>query len=471
MIDWSLALRNLLRNRRRSLSTLLALAIGLASILLFSGFKANLTFTGLTMYAQGGGHLQVQHRDYFLYGSGNPAAYGMPGYAELVEKIRNDAVLRPMLTVVTPTLRFGGLAGNFDAGISRTVIGTGSVAEDVNRMRQWNEFAIPVNRPRFPLEGTPADSAIVGFGVARVLQLCAKLKVDDCPTPDTVEAAPVGKAVALPNDIAALAQLEGNSAAAQQNAAAGTGARMELLSSSSRGAPNVASLNVVVAENQGFKELDEVSLIVHLAQAQRLVFGRGTPRVTSIMVLLNKSADEPAAAARLSEIVAAHASSQPLVVRRFDELNPFYVQSEQLFDVIFGFIFVLIGGIVLFTVGNTMNTAVVERTVEVGTLRAIGSRRGLIRRLFVVEGFVLGCAGALLGLTAAVVLAAIINASGITWLPPGSSERMALQVRVMSDLFTVVGTTLSLVLIATASAWWPAWRAANLNMVDALRHA
>ena len=189
------------------------------------------------------------------------------------------------------------------------------------------------------------------------------------------------------------------------------------------------------------------------------------------MLLLNNSADEPAAAARLAELVAAHPSAQPLVVRRFNELNPFYVQSEQLFDVIFGFIFVLIGGIVLFTVGNTMNTAVVERTVEVGTLRAIGSRRGLIRRLFVVEGFVLGCVGAMLGLTAALVLAGLINASGLTWLPPGSSERMALQVRVLADMFTVIGTTVALVLIATASAWWPAWRAANLNMVEALRHA
>lgn len=469
MIDWSLAIRNLLRNRRRSLSTLLALAIGLAAILLFSGFKANLTYTGLTLYAQAGGHLQVQHRDYFLYGSGNPAAYGMSGYAALVEKIRDDPVLKPMLSVVTPTLRFGGLAGNFDAGISRTVLGTGSIAEDVNRMRQWNEFAIPLSRPRFPLEGTPADSAIVGFGVARVLQLCAKLKVGDCPTPDAVQATTHDKPVALPKDIAALSQLEGGSPAS--GAQGGGGARMELLSSSSRGAPNVASLNVVVAENQGFKELDEVSLIVHLTQAQRLVFGRGQPRITSIVLLLNKSADEPVAAARLREIVATHSSAQPLVVRRFDELNPFYVQSEQLFDVIFGFIFVLIGGIVLFTVGNTMNTAVVERTVEIGTLRAIGSRRGLIRRLFVVEGLVLGFAGALLGLIAALVLAAAINFSGITWLPPGSSERMALQVRVLSDMFTVVGTTLSLVLIATASAWWPAWRAANLNMVEALRHA
>lgn len=471
MIDWSLAIRNLRRNRRRSLSTLLALAIGLAAILLFSGFKANLTYTGLTLYAQSGGHLQVQHRDYFLYGSGNPAAYGMPGYAALVETIRNDPTLKPMLTVVTPALRFGGLAGNFDAGISRTVIGTGFVAEDINRMRQWNEFTIAVSRANFPLEGTAADSAIVGFGVARVLQLCAKLKVDDCPVPPA-EAAPVTDkpAAALPKDIAALAQLEGGTLDARPEART-SGARMELLSSSSRGAPNVASLNVVVAENQGFKELDDVSLIVHLAQAQRLVFGRSAPRVTSIMLLLNKSADEPAAAARLAEIVAAHPSEQPLAVRRFDELNPFYVQTEHLFDVIFGFIFVLIGGIVLFTVGNTMNTAVVERTVEIGTLRAIGSRRGLIRRLFVVEGFVLGCAGAMLGLTVAVVLAGLINISGLTWLPPGTSERMALQVRVLADLFTVVGTTLALVLIATASAWWPAWRAANLNTVEALRHA
>ena len=57
----------------------------------------------------------------------------------------------------------------------------------------------------------------------------------------------------------------------------------------------------------------------------------------------------------------------------------------------------LIGAIVLFTVSNTMNTAVVERTVEIGTLRAIGLRRAGIRRLFVTEGALLGvvrgCAG------------------------------------------------------------------------------
>jgi hypothetical protein len=52
---------------------------------------------------------------------------------------------------------------------------------------------------------------------------------------------------------------------------------------------------------------------------------------------------------------------------------------------------------VLFTVGNTMSTAVIERTVEIGTLRAMGLRRGGIRRLFVCEGLLLGLVGAALG--------------------------------------------------------------------------
>ncbi|MDE2159565.1 MAG: ABC transporter permease, partial [Burkholderiales bacterium] len=68
-------------------------------------------------------------------------------------------------------------------------------------------------------------------------------------------------------------------------------------------------------------------------------------------------------------------------------------------------------------------------------------------------------------------LGALVNHSGLTWLPPGSSEQLPLQLRVMGNLGTVAATTLGLVVIATASAWWPAWRAANLKVVEALRHA
>ena len=468
MADLLLAVRNLLRNRRRSLSTLVALAIGLASILLFRGFQTNLGATMLTAVVRAGGHLQIQHRDYFLFGGGNPGAYGIPGYQDLVQAIRSDAVLSPMVQVATPMMRFGGLAGNFEAGISRTVIGTGYVAEDVSLMRQWNEYAIPVLRPKFPLEGTAQDSAIVGVGVARVLQLCAPLRITDCPVPEqAAQQAPQGKAKALPDDIADLAMTEN----AAQQAQAKPGARLELLSSSSRGAPNVAALNVVAAEDQVFKELDEVAVLVHLGHAQRLVFGRSPPQATAVMVLLPRTRDLEAATQRLQQIVDGLPGGKALAVRSFVELNPFYAQSEQLFDFIFGFIFVLIGGIVLFTVNNTMNTAVVERTVEIGTLRAIGLRQSGIRRLFLLEGFMLGCAGAATGIVMAVLLGQAVNLSGMTWLPPGSSERLPLQLRVLGDAGIVAGTALGLIAIATLSAWWPAWRAAQLKIVEALRHA
>lgn len=471
MAEWLLAIRNLRRNRRRSASTLIALALGLTTILLFSGFKSNLTYTGLTAFVRTGGHLQIQHRDYFLYGSGNPTAFGIAGHETLIEQIRQDPILKPLIEVTTPLLRFGGLAGNFEAGISRTVIGTGFVAADISRMRRWNEFDIPIHRPAFALERTGQDAALIGLGVARVLQLCEPLRISDCPRPEAAGTTdvPGEVAVSLPADIADLATAE--HARNPMPAADGGKARLELLSSGARGAPNVATLQVVAAEDQGFKELDEVSVMIHLAQAQRLVFGRSPPRVTAIMVLLTHTANQAAVAARLQQILIQHGAGQQLVVRGFEELNPFYVQTEQMFDVIFGFIFVLIAGIVLFTVSNTMNSAVVERTVEIGTLRAVGLRQSGIRRLFVIEGFVLGCVGAAMGLIVAVIVGEAVNLSGITWLPPGSSERLLLQLRVLGSPQVVMGTAGALVLITAGSAWWPAWRAAKLSIVEALRHA
>ena len=141
-----------------------------------------------------------------------------------------------------------------------------------------------------------------------------------------------------------------------------------------------------------------------------------------------------------------------------------------MFDTIFGFIFVLIGAIVLFTVSNTMNTAVVERTVEIGTLRAIGLRRAGIRQLFVTEGALLGLSGAILGVVLALTLAAIVNQAGLTWLPPGNVEPLPLLLLVSGQSTMIIGTTIGLIAIAVLSAWWPAYRAAQLNVVEALRH-
>ena len=464
MMTLNLAVRNLLRNRRRSLATLLAMAIGSTSILLFGGFSSNVNYELHTRHVRKGGHLQIQHRDFYLYGSGNPTAYGITDYAKILAAIQNDEVLRRMVLVATPTLQFGGIAGNYAASVSRTIIGNGSIAEDVNRMRRWNDFDLRTKAPGSALEGAAADAAIVGTGVARVLQLCDALKIEHCPKPEKEQKA---DGAPLPGDIAQLSLQE---TPTEPDTAAAHPRRIEVLVVNARGAPNVTSVEVIRAEEQGLKELDEIYVMMHFAKIQQLMYGNSPPRATSIMIQLRHSDQIPAAVERLALILSTFSASQPLAVLDFRTLNPLYIQTMQMFDTIFGFVLVLIGGIVLFTVSNTMNTTVVERTVEIGTLRAIGLRRAGIRRLFVTEGALLGLCGAVLGVLLALVLSTIINQIGMLWLPPGNVELVPFTVNVWGENRMILGTTFGLICIAILSAWWPARRAARLDVVEALRH-
>ena len=98
----SLAWRNLLRNRRRSLTTLMAMAMGLIAVLLFGGYVKDLSYGLQTDFVQLSGHLQIQHKDYHRLGSGNPAAYGVAQYERIVQTVRQDPVLAPMLASSVP---------------------------------------------------------------------------------------------------------------------------------------------------------------------------------------------------------------------------------------------------------------------------------------------------------------------------------------------------------------------------------
>lgn len=458
-----LALRNLLRNRRRSLTTLLAMVIGLTATLLFGGYSSNSILAMQTGYVQVLGHLQIQRQDYFLYGSGNPAAYGIADYQAIIDLVQADPVLRPMLTVVTPKLNLGGIAGNFAAGVSKTVLAAGVVVDEQNRMREWNDYgSLSYSKP-LALTGTAPESAVIGTGVARLLQLCGPLKVPDCHAPPP-KAASQAEGRPAPDDISALSALEKPAVSADRET------HIEILAANDHGVPNVASLNVVRAENYGLKELDDIFMEMHLAQAQKLIYGGVAPQVTAIQLQLQHTGQIPRAKARLDELLSTTLKDAQLEIQDFATLAPIYGQTIQFFDSVFGFIATLIGVIVLFTVGNTMSMAVVERTVEIGTLRAIGLRRGGIRRLFMVEGMLLGSIGALLGVCIALTVASLINHSGLTWTPPGYVYAYPLRVRVWGNLDLIVGSAIGLVLVAIVSAWWPANRASRLAVVDALRH-
>jgi putative ABC transport system permease protein len=466
MNAWTLAARNLRRNGRRSLTTLIAIVLGTCAILLFGGYNRYIQLSIQTEVVAKGGHLQLQRKGFYLNGSGSPETFGFSNYAHLIDVVRQDPELGPMIKVITPTLQFGGIAGNFAAEVSRNVLGTGMVAEDADALRRWNDygFALTASRPA-SLTGTESDSIIVGRGLAGRLQLCTLVPDHECQQQPKAPARSTADE-SMPSDIAALA---GDAQSAGQQAPPASN-QVEILSPNVYGAPNVVRAHVVAAQAQGVKELDDLTVLLHLKQAQQLIFGRQEPAATAIVIQLQHTSQTPLAKARLETLLANELKNEPLEALDFETLNPLYGQTINMFDAIFGFMAILMSVIVLFTIGNTMSMAVVERTVEVGTLRAMGLRAGGIQRIFVCEGAVLGAFGALLGLSAALLIAYTVNHSGFTWVPPGRAEPVSLGIWVWGDPALVIKTVVGLAGIAVLSAWTPARRAAKLNVVDALRH-
>ena len=461
-----LAIRNIFRNRRRSVMTAALVAMGALALLLFGAFTTYI-FAGLeTGLVQRGGHLAVYRSGYFLFGPGNPAAYGIDDYAGVMRDISGDPVLKSMINVLTPTQAMVGIAGNFSSGTSasKTFFGIGLVGANQERMRQWNEHgAGPPYVPDDRLSDPDASRGVIGRGVARMLGLCGPLHVPNCPVPES-RAEPAGDAPLLDPALADLAHDEQGPARPPEGAAP----QIQLLSATANGAPNIVSLDVAGIDIQSVKELDDNYVAMPLALAQQLVYGRGEHKVTGIVLQLHHTADVTAARTRLVSLIAER--HWPLEVRDYRELNPFFVQVVGLFSLIFFFLALIMVVIVLFAVVNTMTMNVLERTAEIGTVRAMGVRRASIRRLFLAEGAILGALGGSLGVVLAFIVIALVNHSGAQWTPPGNTDPIPFQLAWPTRPLLLLGTWLGLVLVATLATLPPANRAAKSRIVDALRH-
>ena len=459
-----LAFRNISRNRRRSVMTGALVAMGALALLVFGGFVTNIFAALETGIVQTGGHLTVYRSGYFLFGPGNPAAYGIDDYEALMHDIATDPVLSGMIRVITPTQSLVGIAGNFSEGAnaSKTFFGVGLVGKDREKMREWNDYN--AGRPFAPddrLSDPAASRGIIGRGVARMLGLCAPLHVPNCPAPEPLPAA-AGNGPVLDPGLADLAKTE------QSVGDTDNTPRIDLLSATANGAPNIVSLAVAGVEIQSVKEYDDNYIAMPLALAQQLVYGRGTHKVTGITLQLHHTSDLPAAKARLNALIAERHLN--LDVRDFRETNPFFVQVVGMFSVIFLFLTIIMGLIVLFAVVNTMTMNVLERTNEIGTVRAMGVRRSGIRRLFLLEGALLGGLGASFGVVLAFIAVWAINHGGFAWTPPGNTDPVPFLLAWPTGPRLLLGSWLGLTLVATLATVPPSNRAARSRIVDALRH-
>ena len=460
------AARNILRNSRRSLMTGSAVAAGALAMTLFGGFVLYIFANLETSNVQRVGHLSVFRSGYFLFGSGNPAAYGIDDYRKVMDLIAKDDAIRPHLNVITPTQSLVGIAGNFSGGneASKTFLGVGFIPSARDRMRMWDERKTGfVRKSDGQLSDADESRGLVGEGLARILGLCGPLDIKQCPAAPTHVASADSASTTRRDDLVGLAQLDTAGSTAKDNAP-----HLELLAATAGGAPNVVSLAVAGAEPQGVRELDDNFIAMHLGLAQQLVYGRGEHKATAIVLQLHRSEDVPVVRARLQQIIADN--HLDLEVRDFRDLSPFYVQVVGMFSMIFFFISLVMGVIVLFAVVNTMTMNVMERTNEIGTIRAMGVRRGGVRSQFILEGALIGAIGATVGALLAAGVSLAVNNAGLVWTPPGNSGATPFRVDVLGHPTLIVGAWIALTLVAMVAAVIPANRAARISVVDALRH-
>ncbi|UCF09336.1 MAG: FtsX-like permease family protein, partial [Candidatus Bipolaricaulota bacterium] len=204
------------------------------------------------------------------------------------------------------------------------------------------------------------------------------------------------------------------------------------------------------------------TLLLPLRYAQALLSTAGIDRV---VVALDDLAATNGTRDRLQR--ALDAAGIALEIKTWDELSPIFRQLSSLFDLLFGFIALAMALLVFFIILQVLTLAFLERTRELGTVRALGTTRGGVFAQLLAEAAWLAVLGSALGVVIGLAVGGGFNSLGIQWTPPGTVEPVILSVRI--GLSTFVTPFLLGVVAALLSSLYPALQMSRLSIVDALR--
>ncbi|KAF0246113.1 MAG: hypothetical protein FD180_1025 [Planctomycetota bacterium] len=123
--------------------------------------------------------------------------------------------------------------------------------------------------------------------------------------------------------------------------------------------------------------------------------------------------------------------------------------------------------VAFFGIANTMIMAILERTREIGVMKALGARNAEIRRMFVLEAAAIGGLGALCGIAAGWAFGKGLNAMA-AWFVEKRGGPEGVYLFVVSP-WLAGGTLAFAVVVAVIAGLYPAWRASRLDPVAALR--
>jgi putative ABC transport system permease protein len=416
MLTWiTLAVRNLFRNGRRSLFTILAIGLGFLAVNALGGFTAYI-FTSLKdsyIYAEANGHLTIFKAGFLGKGKLDPTQYLLN--ESQLERIRRVLARHPEVIVATPQLQISGLLSN--GQVSTIFVASGRVPSDIEAISRRGTGSI--NKVKL-YDGKPlTDDVIQGIGVSHGLAQQLSLKLGS-------------NAVAMAPTVS--------------------------------GQINALDAQLLQMIDAPIEALEDKLATVPLQFAQNLYDTKSVDRVTVLLA----SNDQTYSMRRMlaSEFAVAELD---LDIKTWNELSPFYTKVKKMFDVIFLITFLIVFTIVVMSVVNTITMAVMERTREIGTLRALGMKRRGIVALFSLESMILGGFGSLLGASLTLLLVHMIGVLKPTWIPPQIAREVPLQIHLVPEY--LASSLILLLSLSLLSAILPARKAARREITSALGYA
>jgi putative ABC transport system permease protein len=407
---FKIAIRNLLRYKRRTLLTASLITIGVVFVLVFmsvSGSFKNMMIGQITDSMLG--HLQVHHKGYVASIDNLPLNLNLKAGA--VDRLEKILVTRPEIAAYSPRIKFGGMFSNFAE--TTNVRLNGVIPE--------KEFATtPLLTSRI-IDGAKE----INRGEILVPELLAK-----------------GMKVKVGDVVVIVATNKEGSVNGKQFKVGGI-----LQSVTGPGG------------RDGYIHFDDAVEVLRMEE----------PEVSEFAIRLKKFDGLHAFTSTLEALLKQELNKEGKAifeVHTWEQLSPFY-NVARMIDVMTFFIKLMLIAIVLISIMNVMIMAVYERIREIGTIAAIGTLPGKILGMFVIEGFCLGIVGAIIGNIVGTALVSLINASRITF-NFGTQQGLVLEATIKpADLFII---SLTVIIVSVIASLQPAFKASRMEPIEALRH-
>jgi lipoprotein-releasing system permease protein len=222
------------------------------------------------------------------------------------------------------------------------------------------------------------------------------------------------------------------------------------------------TLKIVGIFATGMYDYDLNLTFINLKTAQEIL-GLGTT-ISNVAIKLDNLYLADKVRADLSDVLGYN-----YIMKTWSEANQNFFAALKLEKLTMFIILTLIILVASFNIISTLIVLVVEKTKDIGILKSLGMNSGQIRNIFVLEGFIIGFLGTLLGSAGGIGLCLLLKKYQFIKLPQDIYyiDRLPVSIELWPDIILTIVAAMVITLISTI---YPAVKAAGLKPVEALRY-